>query len=325
MIQEKIKDFLLTIFNEDYIKNNNEYSYKSQILIITIKSLMPSKKKAGSIIDYERYKKEFQLWYYYRNGENNSIINSISALDNKIYWDEFDDTVYTRILPIVLANDKWQVVEEEVIKNTLYTTGKISTLFESLLFSKILYLLLENNEDNIIDVLKDEVIKFSQKDFVNKYSNFYRISPNKYFGNFTVEFEKTKIDAINMLNKLYIGKFPVVEEIIFNRDKGISSYWKAIENLVNREKPKEFKSYFYEDMCNYLYKLRKGYINPEVLKINKYYMPDIFSFNIGDEFFHTLLNKSKVINKKENDKTIEIHVETKSGVYKFLKNKRPSN
>src|SRR5699024_3440021 len=129
----------------------------------------------------------------------------------------------------------------------------------------------------------------------------------KYPGNFTVDFEKNKINVINMLNSLQIGNFPIAEEVIFNKESGKSIYWKAIESITNYDKPKEYKDYQYDDMCSYLYKLKKGYINPESLIIREYYLPDIFSFNLGDEFFHTLLNKSKIIDKKESKENIEVY------------------
>jgi len=324
MSQEKIEEFLLAIFNEDFINNNKEYSYISQIIVITIKSLMPLEDTIGCAIDYERYEKELKLWYYYRNGGNKPLLNSISTLNESIYWEEFDDTVYERIAPIILVNSEWEIAKEEAIKNILYTTGKIPLLFEGLLLSKALFLLINNEDTDMLNTLKEEIINFSQIDFIKKYSKYYRIPTEEFPGNFTVEFEKCKIHVINTLNTLNKGDFPILEEVIFKKENGKSSYWKGIQSIVGREETKKYEDYFYESMCDYLYKLRKGYINPEALKIKKYYLPDIFSFNIGDEFFHTLLNKSKVIERKESKDYIEIYIQSKSGIYKFFKNKRPS-
>ncbi len=322
MTLKKIKNFLLTIFNEDYLQNNREYSYITQIIIITIKSLMPSANLVGSQIDYKRYEKELELWYYYRNGDNISLLNSISYLDEIIYWEEIDDTAYRRVTPIVLANSEWSIIKEEVIKNILYTTGNISTLLEGMLLSKILYLLMKDENMDVLEALKEETINFSQTDFIEKYSKFYKVPIKKYPGNYAVEFERNKISMINILNGMENSEFSTIKDILLNKEN--TYYGKAIQNLKNIKKHPEYEDYFYEDMCDYLYKLRKGQIRPETLKIKKYYLPDIFNLDTGDEFFHSLLNNSKVLKKEEGRDKILVYVKSKSGVYKFYKDKRPS-
>ncbi|MCG4585993.1 hypothetical protein L0P56_10860, partial [Anaerosalibacter bizertensis] len=61
MEERKINNFLLNIFN--VINEEKERNYVSEITILTIKSLMPSREEIGTRIDYERFKKEIELWY----------------------------------------------------------------------------------------------------------------------------------------------------------------------------------------------------------------------------------------------------------------------
>ena len=69
----------------------------------------------------------------------------------------------------MLVNKEYTYVQEEIIKNLLFTTGNLETLIEGVILSKLLYLLI-NEEKNIIEKLKEQLINFSQVDFIEKYA-----------------------------------------------------------------------------------------------------------------------------------------------------------
>ena len=161
---------LMVAFNEDFKKNKGP-SHITDLILITIKSLIPSEEYVRVDIDYTRYKEELKLWKYYKNGDNPSLLNILGKLDSVIYWKGKDDTLYYRLIPIILANKNFDFIREEVVKNILFTTGNIELLIEGLLISKLIAYLL-NNKSDIIDDLKDEVIHLAQTEFLQKYKPF---------------------------------------------------------------------------------------------------------------------------------------------------------
>ena len=321
MENEKIMRPLMALFSED-ITNNKGPSHITDLIVLTIKSLIPSENYVEVNIDYGRYEEEIKLWKYYRHGENTSLLNILDDIDPHIYWHHKDDTTYLRILPIVLTNKDYSIVKKEVIKNILFTTGNIEILIEVLLLSKLLYLLIIDEED-IIEKLKEEVIKFSQVEFMEDYKDKFRIPVEKYEGNFPVEFEQNKIYALNILNLSSSQKFEILKdsiEVLINNKTGNTSIGKCINDYID-EKSVGFLNIdnYYSELGMYICNLRKGRINPQVLRIEEYDLPDVFQFNEGDVFYHSLLNKSKVIKKEEIDDKIITYISSKSGVYKLTK------
>lgn len=320
MDDKSITRALLCAFNED-IKTNDGPSHITDLMVLTIKSLIPSEEHVKVYIDYKRFGEELKLWKYYRHGENKSILNILGDGDSSIYWREEDDTAYLRLMPIVLVNKEYSYAREEIIKNLLFTTGKLETLIEGIILSKLLYLLI-NEEKRLIEKLKEDLINFSQIDFMQKYTDYIRAPLNTYPGNFTVSFEQYRIEALNVLNFSYSRRFNTLidclESIVSDKPAN-TLFGKSIAPLIrDMEIRRCIKDYFYEELCIYVYNLRKGRINPKALKIEDYRLPDVFQFNVGDEFYHSLLNYTKVIKKERvKDKTM-IVLSTKSGLYRFI-------
>ncbi|WP_077367208.1 hypothetical protein [Anaerosalibacter sp. Marseille-P3206] len=315
----RIGNFLLNALNSI----SKEKEYIIEITVLTIKSLLPSEEEVATRIDYERYKKEMQLWYYYRSGDNEVLLNSFNKPKSDIYFLEKDDSAFIRISPIVFSNNKWDIVREEVLKNILYTTANIETILEGLLLSKILFLTFKNNT-NILNEVKEEIINLSQTNFLDLYNDFFRLSINDYPCNFHIDFERKRIEIINILNGLKTNHFKTLAEFLEVVNENIKSEYSpftiglySLKNNIECEKKENIS--IYENFSEYIYKLNKGRIDPKLLYIDKYIEPDIFSFNVGDVFYHSLLNKCKVIKKETiNDKQI-IYINTKSGIYKFKK------
>lgn len=312
---------LMVAFNEDFKKNKGP-SHITDLILITIKSLIPSEEYVRVDIDYTRYKEELKLWKYYKNGDNPSLLNVLGKLDSVIYWKGKDDTLYYRLIPIILANKNFDFIREEVVKNILFTTGNIELLIEGLLISKLIAYLL-NNKSDIIDDLKDEVIHLAQTEFLQKYKPFFRAPFEEYPGNFSVEFEQNRIFALNTLNSVFSPKYKALERAIraldAKRDSDrildvIVAYYKDSKEDYNIQLDR-----YYFQLGQYIYNLRNGRIDPKLLKIDKYHLPDIFQFKEGDVFYHSLLNRSQVIKREDlHNKTI-IHLKTKSGIYTLVK------
>lgn len=319
MIKAKIDRLLLSLFNKDF-NNNKEFSFISQLAIVTIKSLMPMINEQAIRIDYTRFSEEMKLWERYRIGDNSSLLNIQGRVIPNIYWNDKDNSIISRIIPLVLANQDYEVIEDEIIKNTLFSTGNLQELFESISIGYFLYLII-NNEENIIDKLKQNIIGFSQREFMDKYKRYYKIDTNHYPRNFKVEFEKEKIHLLNTLNRVKSNKFIKLEDCInvLDKHKATTFVGSVLYDFLNYSNIEPNLPKFYINLGEYVMKLRKGRVDPEQLEIKEYILPDIFSFEEGEVFFHSLLKESKVIKKELRDKQINSLVQTKTGMYLFKK------
>ncbi len=311
----------------DYDKN--QWTYIVEIMIITIKSLVPFDSSYGSVIDYKRFNEELKLWYYYRHGENNCLLGCLHN-DEKAYWEYEDDSIFSRIVPVVCANENWIVSKGEVLKNIIYTTGKISSIFEGLTLAKLLFILISNFQisyDELISQIKEEIVCFSQKEFIQDYTGYFKFSPSTYKSNYNIEFERKRIELLNVLNG--IGKsqeyntlkqsLDVLQDPEKNNEQS-SFFIAGLKGLKSSCETNPIKDEeFIKNLCSFLVKLRKGRISVESLQVEKYILPDVFQYKEGDVFFHTLLKKCQVIKKiKEKDVVISV-IRTKSGVYRFWK------
>ena len=201
-----IENLIVNFFKEDP-GLGGDFSYQTQLSIISIKSLLPMKSEEGVRIDYERFDQEYKLWKEYRNGANKSLLNIGDNMDSHIYWNEKDDSILARMIPIILANQDYIIIEDELIKNILYTSGNIEALLENLSIGFILHDLVLGRLDDTRDRLKDRIIKFSQIDFLAKYEDLYRFKLEDYPQNYKISFEREKIHIINLLNGLENTKY----------------------------------------------------------------------------------------------------------------------
>ncbi|MTI49496.1 MAG: hypothetical protein FH761_16815 [Firmicutes bacterium] len=358
MQEEIIKRFIDNGCYEDtvkygeYIKNRDranetknldgQWSYLTELVIITIKSLIPSNEIIGTVIDYKRFEEELKLWHSYRHGYNKALLNALTRKSSNIYWNETDNSSYCRIFPLVASNSNWETTKDQILKNLVCVTGNINTILECLVLSKLLQEILDGITDYecILEDIKEEIIHFSQKDFIDKYSTDFLFILDTYEGNYAIDFERKRISLINILNGLYLGNdfqtlkqsleilnhnLSLGEDDLRKEDSELEStnhYFLAglrgaldTNHFVGNYKDKSFIT----NLGSYLYKLRKSRISPESLIVEDYFMPDVFSFNEGDTFNHTLLNTCKVV-KKENYRSFLIsYIKTKAGTYRFFR------
>ena len=316
MVNLDLKELVLNIFKEDKLSNERNTIF-SQLALITIKSLMPNKVEKANRVDYSRFGKELELLKYYKVENEN---NKLKDINEQEYSNNKDKTVYARILPIIVANKDYEVIEEEVVKNILYTSGDVETLLETLVASKFLSMIVEEN-NNLLDDLRQYIINLSQVEFLDKYGEYYLHGNPEEDPKYKIKFEKSKIDMISILHGKGTGKYGVLVDLVsvINGGKADSKTGHIVENAVNGQNIDCEIDGNYKRMALYVVNLREGKIDPKDLKIEEYKLPDIFSFEEGETFFHSLLSNSKVIKKEtKNDSLISL-IQTKSGMYLFKK------
>lgn len=308
----------------------DQWTYMVEIMIITIKCLIPRDASHGSVIDYDRFNEELNLWYYYRHGDNQSLLASILKKEAH-YWEYCDDSIYSRIPPIVFANEDWKLVKNQVLKNILYTTGRISSLIEGLVLAKLLSVLVSTPNikvDDLINEMKEEIMCFSQKEFIENFTEYFKHPLNKYKGNYTIDFERKRIEVLNVLNRIYDKtEYKILKAALsflcesksegYDSNFFISGLIGLRSNISDSTSIKDEE--FIRNLCGFLVKLRKGRITGESLYIDKYVLPDIFQYKEGDVFFHSLLKKSQVIRRINDGNSIICFIRTRSGIYRFVK------
>ncbi|SCG82656.1 hypothetical protein DW1_1060 [Proteiniborus sp. DW1] len=328
---EEVRRYKESFYQPDELEHDkNQWTYIVELMIITIKSLIPDEVHHGSVIDYKRFNEELKLWYHYRHGDNISLLGSLYN-DEKTYWDYEDDSIFSRITPIVFVNEDWIVAKKEVLKNILYSSGNIYSIFEGLALSKLFFLLINNisiNYDELINQIKEEMICFSQKDFIRMHSKDFKFSLDTYKGNFVIDFERKRIEILNILNGVNLSsKYSILKQSLNvlreQGESGLPTFFlgglKGLKSVCNYTPIKDEE--FIKSLCGFLVKLRKGRFSVESLKIDKYLLPDVFQYKEGDVFFHTLLKKCQVVKIINEPKRITSFIRTKTGIYRFRRYK----
>ncbi|MBS4535310.1 hypothetical protein GOQ29_06725 [Clostridium sp. D2Q-14] len=333
MLENRIKRIIISTAAIDAI-NDNDNKFRScevQVMISTIKSLIPSLENNGVKINYDRYKKELELLNYYfdKNKKSGSRLNRVD------YWSYEDKTFTSRIIPIVIANEDYETAKKEIIKNILYSTGNINILLNGILLGKLLDYLIKNQQilyDDILSKLKNEIIAFSQTKFLEEYRDHYRKSLDEYSGNFLVDFERNRIKLINILNEIESKNINILkkslciiknkEDILIEKIKVDDLYVSAMLGVyLKKISEKKYNDRnFIEKISDYLIKLRKGRIDSRNLKVKIYSIPDLFKYDVGKEINHPLLNRCQIVKRYNHNESIVIEVVTKSGLYKFKRN-----
>ena len=309
MEKKHLKKVFYKLLEENYLKNG-AYNDDRQISIITIKSLYPSSSKVGNIIDYERFSKEIKLWHYYRRGDKNYPSLS-SNIDPKTYFENKDQSILFRIIPLVYANNSIDLIVDEIKRNVLYTSGNIESLLEAIGIG----IILAGGRDQ----LKDRIISLSQKDLIREFESSYRFNINDYNKKYRIEFEKTRIELISLLNGVDVGGFEILGDIlgVIDGNKFKTQVGRIVFNSIYESLEINMEDKLVENMISFMDNLRRSRIDPKKLKIEDYVLPNIFSYEEGDVFFHSLINYGKVIKKEVTGKNITSLITTKTGEYVF--------
>ena len=123
-----------------------------------------------------------------------------------------------------------------------------------------------------------------------------------------------------MLNGIPINSYSYLLDCIniLGEKEGNTFIGKILYDFLYKEVEYNLPN-FYMNMADYILKLRKSRIDPTQLQIKEYILPDIFSFNEGEVFFHSLLKESRIIKKEAKNNIFTSLVQTKTGIYLFKK------
>lgn len=300
-----------------------------QLFLISLKCLMPYEDKIGCLFDLDRYKKEILLFSHYMKKRDESVDYWLQHQEPSAARDEL---LEYKILPIILSNSIWENLIDEVLRAVVFYTLDKKTLLNALLISSAIYEYMDNKEiDNIEDVevsAKEKIINFSIKDFLSK--NKIRIDKN-----YMIDFEKERIKlllkpilfdenagnefkALNYIFKMKTSSANILTaykmEALSTENLAETTFADLEEktNIRERMLDKDRKSDIIDSYCAYLFKLRKGLIDPEKLKIPDR-IPDIKECLKYKVFNHPLLGRCQVLKRTENEAIIR----NKSGLMRI--------
>lgn len=285
----KIFDFLKSCYEDTPV--NILPDIKLQLFLIGVKSLMPYEDNIGCMFDVSRYEKEIELFKYYKNGHD---YNLEYYYENKKASEREDELLEFKIIPLIISNTQWDVLVDEAIKNSLFYSVNSNNILNTIIIASVIseFLGNENYIDNLNELTKERVINFSLKNFLINNN----IALNK---SSLIEFEK---ERIKLLSK---------SELI---TEDLTTKFKSLNYIINetKEKLEIERETVLSSFASYIFKLRKGIINPEKLKIPHGTIPHIKIFVKNDVFNHPLLGRCKVLQRKEN----VVIIRNKSGLIK---------
>ncbi len=258
-----------------------------QLFIISAKALIPYEDKVGCMFDTDRYKKEIEVFKYYRNGKDDTID---FYFKNNIISDLEDNLIEYKIIPAIISNTFFNTIIEEVLKIVLFFTVNQNTIINAVILSAALHEYFENSIsdiDNLKDKIKEKLIEFSLKDYLEK--NNLRTLNKSYL----IDFEKERIKAI-IKNQYFSNEY--------------SAKYKALQFIKNDNNINNSANAIYEghqevinNFSAYLLKIRKGTLNPEKLKYKFDNVYDLKDYLNNSTFNHPLLGKCIILKKSKNE------------------------
>lgn len=263
-----------------------------QLFLIMVKSLMPFEDNIGCMFDLLRYEKEIEIFKCYKNGHDDNLEY---YYDNKKPSEKDDELLEFKIIPVIVANTQWDILINETLKASFFYSTNKTVILNTIILSSAIneYLSNENYMESINEVTKERIINFSLKDFL--YNNNINLSKSSL-----IEFEKERIKFLSrnefFTNEL-IEKYKLLNFIFNVRE--VENYIADNETVLS-------------SFSLYLFKLRKGIINPEKLKIPQYNTLEIKEFLKYSSFSHPLLGRCKVIKRGVK----EVILKNKSGLIK---------
>ena len=281
----EIINYCLSDSLKDEIPNLNY-----QLFTMSLRSMLPFEHKVGCKFDENRYIDEIKTLKYYINGEDKLVINKIKQNGAMTIYDSL---LEYKIIPIIISNSIWENIINEVLRCLVFYTYSKESILEAIALSSMLHEFIENGISDkayIHNITKQRIIEFSLKDFF--IDNFDTTVKNTY----NVSFERERI--------AYIIKDNIFDNDTFS-DKKIVNY--ILNEAPNSDKNSDNNNNL-QSLSSYLYKLRKGTIDPRKIKYtsnNADLKPKIDQGN----FTHPILGKGIVINRTDN----EAIVKTKTG------------
>ncbi|AKL94562.1 hypothetical protein CACET_c10590 [Clostridium aceticum] len=346
---EAMKDFLYK-YNENLTieKPQGQYSYVTEVILIMIKSLVDCETELKVAVDYRRFYEELKLWQYYRHGNPSNFINKFkdnkSYYESKFYWQDQRGHGITRVLSVLLTNKNYAAAEAEAYKSIIYLNRHPQVILTGLLLIRTTYMFLEKGfmeREELVQELKNYLIHLQ----LNQLNENIK---SKLPANYSIQFEKEKIAYILDLDRFRddnIEENPWYSKAVFL--KGLQNLYaiQAGDQISLEEFPQDdYKetiaiSYglwgmntlqepedalkdrsFIGDIGRYIYKLRNFEIKRRSYD-NKEKPIDLFQQKEGSTIRHPILNILKIKEKQETPYYTKLLVETKSGIYTFIKEK----
>lgn len=290
-MEQRIYNFIKYCITDSLTDEIPDLNY--QLFTMSIRCMLPFENKIGCKFDENRYLDEIKTLKYYINGEDKLVINKIKQNSAMTMYDSL---LEYKIIPIIISNAIWENIINEVLKCLVFYTYSKENILEAIVLSSVLHEYIENNcvdKDNLHSITKQRIIEFSIKDFFK--DNFDTLIKNTY----NVSFERERIS--------YLMKDNIFDNDIF-LDKKIINYV-LNENTHKNVIITDSNNNILQNLSSYLYKLRKGIIDPRKIKYNSSDNVELKP-NIGQgNIIHPILGKCLVIQRTEN----EAIVKTKTG------------
>lgn len=287
-MQSKIYNLLSSCFEENY--GDTVPSISLQLFIITAKSIVPFEEKIGCNFDALRYEKELYLFKDYKNGED-EILDSYFNVSDVFF--EKDKLLEAKIMPIIISNTEWSILINEALRAVTVFSYNQNSILDTIIISSFIHMYLNGSKfepDSFNDSTKERIIEFSLKDFLER--------NNKILDrNDLIEFEKERIKLLTEKN-IYLRCI----------DYKSISYIVSCKNMDNMHNAESILNNF----AVYLFKLRKGLISPEKLKLPNMTIPELKEYFKYSSFNHPLLGKCTVVKKDEKF----VLLKSKSGLLK---------
>ena len=289
-MEQKIFDFINYCYSDSLTEEIGKLNY--QLFIMSLKSMLPFENKIGCKFDEIRYINEINTLRYYINGNNELVVNKIKQ--NKPLT-KADNLVEYKIIPIIIANTIWKNIINEALRCVVFYTYSKETILETIVLASVLHEYIEGNSidlDYLHDITKKRIIEFSIKDFYK--DNFNILVKNNY----VINFEKGRISYI-MQNNIFdipsISDKKLINYIINNNTQQ--------NTLITDSNKANLLSF-----SSYLYKLRKGILDPNKIKYNFSDNTDLKIYLEKESFTHPILGKCLVIKRIENGAIVKTKI-----------------
>jgi len=327
-----------------------QWSYITQLMLINCKCLIDNKDKRQVSIDYRRMIEEIKLWKYYRCGMPLNYIYKLRLgkkyYEDEFYWNDKRGEAFSRIIPIVMANKNFNAAQEEVYKNIIYINRHPQVVLSGLLLLRTIYFLLNNTiieKQELINELKNYLIQLQLlelEEYVNgQLPKNYKIKFEQEKINYLIDLDRVKdIEDYSSINlhskdifiaslvnflKMYVNQESMAKTLVL-QEKEIYVITYGLLGLVKRVGRVKINTIkdadFIINMDEYLLKLREYEVGRTPFeKIDNEI--ELFALNKGTVLKHPLLNNIRIKDKKQFDDYIELTIESKSGKYKFIRQK----
>ncbi len=292
-MEQRVFELLNYCYSDSLTEETGKLNY--QLFIMSLKSMLPFESKIGCKFDEVRYSDEVKTLRYYLNGNDELVINKIKQ--NKPLT-KSDVLIEYKIVPIVIANTYWENIINEALKCVVFYTYSKDSILEAIVLSSVLHEYIEGSSldiDYLHDITKKRIIEFSIKDFYK--DNFDILVKNNYI----ISFEKERISYLikdNIFDIPSIANKKLINYILNNNHR------ESLQSALITDSNKAYLLNF----SSYLYKLRKGILDPNKIKYNSSDNTD-FKIHLEKESFnHPILGKCLVIKRTENGAIVKTKI-----------------